>query len=420
MMSGNVNFKLMSCIDLEETRRDFPILERKIRGKSLVYLDSGASSLKPIQVIDAVREFYLKEYSNIHRGIHYLSQQATSRYEEAREKIAKFINANGPEEVIFTYGTTDSLNMVAYSYGLRALKPENEIFLTVMEHHSNILPWMHISSITGARINYIDITDDGLLDYERIDREIDEKTKIFSVTHMSNVLGTIVDVRRIARRVHEVGGVIVVDGAQSVPHMPINVRELEIDFLAFSGHKMLGPTGIGVLWVKHDLLDDLHPFRLGGGAIRDVTLNDFMLLDPPNSFEAGTPNIAGVIGLATAVEYLQRIGMDKVRRHEEELTSYTLGKLEDLEDYITIYGPKNVSVRGGIITFNIRGLDSNIVGSLLDSYGIAVRTGKHCAHPLHRRLNIDGSVRASIYIYNTREEIDYLASALREIISEAK
>jgi len=410
----------MSCIDLEETRRDFPILERKIRGKSLVYLDSGASSLKPIQVIDAIREFYLKEYSNIHRGVHYLSQQATSRYEEAREKIAKFINANCPEEVIFTYGTTDSLNMLAYSYGLRVLKPEDKIFLTVMEHHSNILPWMHISSITGARIKYVDITDDGLLDYERIDREIDEKTKIFSVTHMSNVLGTIVDVRRIARRVHELGGVIVVDGAQSVPHMPINVRELEIDFLAFSGHKMLGPTGIGVLWVKHDLLDDLHPFRLGGGAIRDVTLNDFMLLDPPSSFEAGTPNIAGAIGLAAAVEYLQSIGMDKVRRHEEELTSYTLERLEDLGDSITIYGPKNVSVRGGIITFNIRGLESNIVGSLLDSYGIAVRTGKHCAHPLHRRLNIDGSVRASIYIYNTREEIDYLTSALREMISAGK
>jgi cysteine desulfurase/selenocysteine lyase len=410
----------MSCTNLEETRRDFPILERKIRGKRLVYLDSAASSLKPIQVVEAIRDFYLSEYSNIHRGIHYLSQLATSRYEEAREKIARFINANSPEEVIFTYGTTDSLNMLAYSYGLKVLKPGDEILLTVMEHHSNILPWMRISSITGAKIRYLDITDEGLIDYERLDEKINDKTKIVSIAHMSNVLGTIVDVRRIAKKIHEVGGVIVVDGAQSVPHMPINVRELEIDFLAFSGHKMLGPTGIGVLWVKHDLLDDLPPFRLGGGAIREVTLNDFMLLDPPHSFEAGTPNIAGVIGLAAAVEYLQKIGMGNVRMHEEELTGYALRNLDNLGDSITVYGPKNVSVRGGIITFNIRGLESNIVGSLLDSYGIAVRTGKHCAHPLHQRLKIDGTVRASIYLYNVREEIDYLISTLEEITAEVR
>ncbi|MCL7383095.1 MAG: SufS family cysteine desulfurase [Thaumarchaeota archaeon] len=410
----------MSCTNLEETRRDFPILERKIRGKRLVYLDSAASSLKPIQVVEAIRDFYLSEYSNIHRGIHYLSQLATSRYEEAREKIARFINANSPEEVIFTYGTTDSLNMLAYSYGLKVLKPGDEILLTVMEHHSNILPWMRISSITGAKIRYLDITDEGLIDYERLDEKINDKTKIVSIAHMSNVLGTIVDLRRIAKKIHEVGGVIVVDGAQSVPHMPINVRELEIDFLAFSGHKMLGPTGIGVLWVKHDLLDDLPPFRLGGGAIREVTLNDFMLLDPPHSFEAGTPNIAGVIGLAAAVEYLQKIGMGNVRMHEEELTGYALRNLDNLGDSITVYGPKNVSVRGGIITFNIRGLESNIVGSLLDSYGIAVRTGKHCAHPLHQRLKIDGTVRASIYLYNVREEIDYLISTLEEITAEVR
>jgi len=415
--SSDVNIKMMRGSNLEEIRRDFPILERKIRGKRLVYLDSAASSLKPIQVVKAIREFYLSEYSNIHRGIHYLSQLATSRYEEARGEVAKFINANSPEEVIFTYGTTDSLNMLAYSYGLRVLKPGDEILLTVMEHHSNILPWMHISSITGAKIRYLDMTDEGLLDYERLDEKINERTRIVSITHMSNVLGTIVDVRRIARRIHEVEGVIVVDGAQSVPHMPINVRELEIDFLAFSGHKMLGPTGIGVLWVKHDLLDDLFPYRLGGGAIREVTLDDFMLLDPPHSFEAGTPNIAGVIGLAAAVKYLQKIGMDNVRRYEEELTSYALRKLDSLGDSIIVYGPKDVSVRGGIITFNIAGFESNIVGSLLDSYGIAVRTGKHCAHPLHQRLNIDGTVRASIYIYNIKEEIDYLISALREILS---
>ncbi|MEM2016900.1 MAG: cysteine desulfurase [Nitrososphaerota archaeon] len=405
----------MCFLNINEIRKDFPILERKIRGKSLVYLDSAASSLKPIQVVEAIREFYLIEYSNIHRGVHYLSQSATSRYEESREKIAKFINAHSSEEIIFTYGTTDSLNMLAYGYGLRVLKPGDKILLTIMEHHSNILPWMYISTLTGAKIDYIDITDEGEIDYDELDEKINEKTKIVSITHMSNVLGTIIDVKKIAKKIHEVGGVIIVDGAQSVPHMPINVRELEIDFLAFSGHKMLGPTGIGVLWIKRDLLDDMHPPRLGGGSIRDVTLDDFTFLDPPHRFEAGTPNIAGVIGLARAVEYLEKIGMNNVRRHEEELTSYALKELDRFKGQIDVYGPSSVSIRGGIIAFNVKGLDPNMVGGLLDSFGIAVRTGKHCAHPLHQRLSIDGSVRASIYIYNTKEEIALLTSALEEI-----
>ncbi|MEM4536614.1 MAG: cysteine desulfurase [Nitrososphaerota archaeon] len=405
----------MCFLNINEIRKDFPILERKIRGKSLVYLDSAASSLKPIQVVEAIREFYLIEYSNIHRGVHYLSQSATSRYEESREKIAKFINAHSSEEIIFTYGTTDSLNMLAYGYGLRVLKPGDKILLTIMEHHSNILPWMYISTLTGAKIDYIDITDEGEIDYYELDEKINEKTKIVSITHMSNVLGTIIDVKKIAKKIHEVGGVIIVDGAQSVPHMPINVRELEIDFLAFSGHKMLGPTGIGVLWIKRDLLDDMHPPRLGGGSIRDVTLDDFTFLDPPHRFEAGTPNIAGVIGLARAVEYLEKIGMNNVRRHEEELTSYALKELDRFKGQIDVYGPSSVSIRGGIIAFNVKGLDPNMVGGLLDSFGIAVRTGKHCAHPLHQRLSIDGSVRASIYIYNTKEEIALLTSALEEI-----
>lgn len=407
----------MSSIRLEEIREDFPILKKKIGNKRLTYLDSAASSLKPLQVIETIKEFYLSEYSNIHRGAHYLSQRATSRYESVRERAAKFINAHEPGEVIFTYGTTDALNMIAYGYALRTLKPGDEILLTVMEHHSNILPWMNVCSMTGAKISYLDITNDGLLNYDELDEKIDEKTKIVSVTQTSNVLGTIVDVKKIARRIHEVGGVIVVDGAQSVPHMPINVRELEIDFLAFSGHKMLGPTGVGILWVRRDILGKLSPFRLGGGAIREVTLSDFILLDPPHCFEAGTPNIGGVVGLGAAIDYLERIGMDNVRKHEEELTYYTLRKLSELGDVITIYGPSNISSRGGIIALNIKGLDSNMVGALLDSFGIAVRTGKHCAHPLHQRLNIEGTVRISFYIYNEREDVDYLTSALKEIAS---
>lgn len=405
----------MPSLKVEEIREDFPILKKKIRGEPLIYLDSAASSLKPIQVIETMREFYLNEYSNVHRGIHLLSQQATSRYEDVREKVAKFINAYSPEEIIFTYGTTDSLNMLAYSYALRILKPGDEVLLTVMEHHSNILPWLMVSSMTGAKIKYVDITNDGLLNYDELDEKISEKTKIVSITHMSNVLGTIVEVKKIARRIHEVGGVIVVDGAQSVPHMPVNVRELEIDFLAFSGHKMLGPTGVGILWVKRDLIEELSPFRLGGGAIREVTLRDFVLLDPPHRFEAGTPHIAGVLGLGAAIDYLERIGMYNIRKYEEELTNYALKRFSELRDAVTIYGPINISNRGGIIAFNIKRLDSNIVGSLLDSYGVAVRTGKHCAHPLHQRLNIEGTVRASLYIYNNKEEIDYLTTALKEI-----
>ncbi|MCS7126144.1 MAG: cysteine desulfurase [Aigarchaeota archaeon] len=406
----------MSFLKVEEIRKDFPILEEKIRDRKLVYLDSAASSLKPVQVVEVVKKFELYEYSNIHRGVYTLSQKATQKYEEAREKICKFINANSLEEVIFTYGTTDALNIIAYTYGLKHLQKDDEVLLTIFEHHSNILPWRAVASMKGARIKYVDILDDGRLDYSDFEEKLSEKTKIVSIAQTSNTLGTLVDVKKIAKRVHEVGGVVVIDGAQSVPHLPVDVQDLGIDFLAFSGHKMLGPTGIGVLWVKRDLVDDIPPLRLGGGAIRDVELDRFTLLDPPHRFEAGTPNISGAIGLGAAVEYLMKIGISNVKRHEEELMKYTFKRFEEFGDSIIVYGPKDVSERSGIMLFNVEGMDPNIVGSLLDSYGIAVRSGKHCAHLLYRRLKLDGAVRASYYIYNNVDDVEIFASALEEII----
>ena len=399
-----------------EIRKDFPVLERKINGKRLVYLDNAATSQKPKQVIEAIREYYEKYNANVHRGLHTLSQEASEAYEKAHEVIAKFINAYSWEEVIFTSNSTDSLNIIAYSWGLKNLKKGDEIIITVMEHHSNMLPWRIVARLTGAKVKYIDITDDGLLRYDQLEEAVSEKTKVIAVTLMSNVLGTINDVKRIAKLAHSVGAIIVVDGAQGVPHLPVNVKELEIDFLAFSGHKMLGPTGTGVLWGRKDLLEEMEPIKVGGGTIKDVTLESVEWHDLPWRFEPGTPNIAGGIGLAVAAEYLMRLGMENVREHEKELTAYTLKRLEELGDDIEYYGSRDPEQKGGVIAFNIKGLHHHIVGKSLDMFGIAVRTGMHCAHPLHYRLGIKGTVRASYYIYNVKEDIDALIDALKTIV----
>ncbi len=399
-----------------EIRKDFPVLERKINGKRLVYLDNAATSQKPKQVIEAIREYYEKYNANVHRGLHTLSQEASEAYEKAHEVIAKFINAYSWEEVIFTSNSTDSLNIIAYSWGLKNLKKGDEIIITVMEHHSNMLPWRIVARLTGAKVKYIDITDDGLLRYDQLEEAVSEKTKVIAVTLMSNVLGTINDVKRIAKLAHSVGAIIVVDGAQGVPHLPVNVKELEIDFLAFSGHKMLGPTGTGVLWGRKDLLEEMEPIKVGGGTIKDVTLESVEWHDLPWRFEPGTPNIAGGIGLAVAAEYLMRLGMENVREHEKELTAYTLKRLEELGDDIEYYGPRDPEQKGGVIAFNIKGLHHHIVGKSLDMFGIAVRTGMHCAHPLHYRLGIKGTVRASYYVYNVKEDVDALIDALKTIV----
>ncbi len=400
-----------------EVRKDFPVFERVIDGKRIVYLDNAATSQKPKQVIEAIREFYEKYNANVHRGLHTLSQEASEAYEKAHEVVAHFINAYSWEEVVFTYNSTDSLNKIAFQWGLKNLREGDEIILTVMEHHSNMLPWRAVAKLKGAKIKYVDITDDGLLRYDQLEEMVTERTRVIAVTLMSNVLGTINDVRRIARLAHSVDAIIVVDGAQGVPHLPVDVRSLEIDFLAFSGHKMLGPTGIGVLWGRKDRLEEMDPVISGGGAIKDVTLEGVEWQDLPWRFEPGTPNIAGGIGLATAVEYLIRIGMENIRRHEEELTAYTLKRFfEELGDDIEYYGPRDAKLKVGVIAFNVKGLNHHIVGKSLDMFGIAVRTGMHCAHPLHYRLGIKGTVRASYYLYNVREDVDALIEALKTIV----
>lgn len=404
-------------LNIEEIRKDFPILERKVHGKKLVYFDNAATTQKPRQVIDAIKRFYEYYNANVHRGFHTLSQEASELYEEAHEVLARFINAYSWEEVIFCYNTTDALNIVAYAWGLKNISEGDEIVLTVMDHHSNMLPWRNVATIKGAKIKYVDITDDGYLNYEDLEQKITEKTKVVAFPIMSNVLGTINDVKRIVKLAHEVGAIVVADGAQSVPHMPTNVREMEIDFLAFSGHKMLGPTGTGVLWGRRDILEEMMPFKVGGDTIKDVTLEGVVWHDLPWRFEAGTPNIAGGIGLAEAAKYLMKIGMENVRNHEKELVEYTLKRLsEELEEDVIIYGPLDPEHRGGVISFNVLGLHHHTVGKALDLFGIAVRTGMHCAHPLHYRLGLRGTVRASYYIYNTKEEIDYFIDALQKII----
>jgi len=401
-------------------KEDFPILKRKINGHSLVYFDNAATSQKPIQVIETVREFYEKHNANVHRAIHTLSQEATELYERAHEEVARFINARGMEEIIFVRGATEAVNLIAYSYGLRNLGQGDEVLVSLMEHHSNIVPWEVTSKIKGFKVRYIDVKSDGTLDYESLEQTISEKTKIVSITHVSNVTGVINDIKRIAKIAHEHGALLVVDGAQSVPHMPVDVKDLDADFLVFSGHKMLAPTGIGVLYGKIDLLKEMEPFQGGGEMIREVSFNPAMghcnisWNDLPWKFEAGTPDIGGGIGLMAAVRYLRGLGMDDVYRHECDLTGYALKRMQELKK-IKIYGPLEIKGKCGIIPFNMEGFDSHDVALFLDSYGIMIRSGYHCAQPLHQRLNIPSSARVSFYIYNTRDEIDRFIEVLKEL-----
>ncbi|MEM4489731.1 MAG: cysteine desulfurase [Desulfurococcaceae archaeon] len=403
-------------LDPDEIRKDFPILERTINGRKIVYFDNAASTQKPIQVIEAMEEFMKKHYANVHRGLHTLSQEASQKYEESHEIVAKFINAYSWREVIFVSNTTEAINTIAYGWGLWNLKEGDEIIVTIMDHHSNMLPWRLIAQLKGARVKYVDINNEGYLKYEELEEKISNKTKIVAFPVASNVLGTINEARKIARLAHEVGAIVVADGAQSVPHVPTNVRELEVDFLAFSGHKMLGPTGIGVLWGREDVLEEMKPFKVGGDTIKDVTLDSIVWHDLPWRFEAGTPNIVEAVGLAEAVKYLSRIGMENIRNHEVELVAYTLKRFEELGEELEYYGPRNPHHKTGVIAFNVKDLNHHTTGASLDLFGIAVRTGMHCAHPLHYRLGLKGTVRASYYLYNTFEEIDYFIESLEKII----
>ncbi len=392
-----------------ELQSDFPILS------NLIYLDSSSTTQKPKAVIDAIKKFYEEDNANVHRGVYKLSLKATLAYEKAHEIVAKFIGARF-EEVIFTKGTTESLNLLAYSLG-KNLQAGDEIVLTEMEHHSNLVPWQQLAKEKSLKLKFIPLTSDFQLDLRKAQELITSKTKIVSVTHVSNVLGTINPVKEIAALAHEAGAVMIVDAAQSVPHLPLKVKELDCDFLAFSGHKMCGPTGIGVLYGKNELLEKMDPFLYGGDMIKEVTFERSTWNDLPWKFEAGTPNIAGAVGLAAAVEYLQSIGMENIQQQEQELTMYALQQLSTIPS-LKLLGPSSAKERGAVFSFTVDGIHPHDASELLDKVNICVRGGHHCAMPLHEKLGLGGSVRASLYFYNTREDIDLLVEALASITTK--
>lgn len=397
-------------MDARELRKLFPTLDQQINGHPLVYLDSAASSQRPRQVIEAVKQYYEHDHSNVHRGVHTLGSRATEAYEGAREKVRRFINARSTRETVFTRGTTTALNMVAHGYARRVLDPGDEIVLTPMEHHSNLIPWQQAAKATGAQLKYIPLQDDGTVSVQGVAETVSERTKIVAICHVSNVLGTVNPIREIAQIARRVGAVLVVDGAQSVPHMAVDVQALDCDFYAFSGHKMCGPTGIGVLYGKEALLDEMEPLEFGGEMIDHVDLYDATWKELPWKFEGGTPIIAGAVGLGAAIDFLTEIGMDHIQRHEQKLAAYALEALKQV-DGIEIYGPAE---RAGLVTFNLKGIHPHDVATALDTEGIAVRAGHHCAQPLMNWLNQTATARASMYLYNTEEDIDRLVEGLRK------
>jgi len=399
--------------NVEKIREDFPILKRVTEGKPLVYLDNAATSQKPEQVIETLDRYYREYNANIHRGIYKISEEATAAHEEARAKIARFINAQSPDEIVFLRGTTEAINLVAQSWGRANIDLGDSIMLTEMEHHSNIVPWQLLAREKTASLKYVGITDDGLLKRDDFQQHLEDGgVKLFSVAHSSNVLGTINPVRELVREAHKQGCRVVVDAAQSVPHMPVDVQDLDCDFLAFSGHKMCGPTGIGVLYAKKKLLEEMPPFHGGGEMIREVHLYEALWKEPPYKFEAGTVNIEGGIGLGAAVDYLSKIGMRNVHLYERELTAYALDRLSKVNG-LRMYGPEDPQVRGGVVSFNVGDIHSHDMATLLDEDNIAVRSGQHCAQPLHERFGIPSTTRASFYLYNTEEEVDRLVSSLK-------
>jgi cysteine desulfurase / selenocysteine lyase len=401
------------AIDIERLRADFPILSHlRPDGKPLIYLDNAATTQRPRQVIESLVDVYEQKYANVHRGIHWLSDQTTDLYEEARERIRAFINAPAREELIFTHGTTESINLVARSWGDANLKPGDEILLSLLEHHSNIVPWQQAAERTGAVVRWIPITDDGRLQMESLDELMTRKTKLVAITAVSNVLGTINPVKEIISRAHNVGAVVLVDAAQSIPHLQTDVQSLGADFVAFSGHKMLAPSGVGVLWGKRELLDAMPPFLGGGSMIRRVRTDGFEPAELPAKFEAGTPPIVPAIGFGAAIDYLERIGLQAIADHEHALTVRAHAVLSEVGG-IRLLGP-SPEHKSGIVSFVVEGIHAHDIAQLLDRHGIAVRAGHHCAMPLHQRLGLVATSRASFYFYNTPAEVDALAEALRD------
>lgn len=403
-------------LDVEKIRKDFPILNVKVHGKPLVYLDNAATTQKPRVVIDAVKDYYENYNANIHRSIHKLGEEATAAYEEAHSKVANFINAEF-EETVFTKSTTEGLNLLAYSL-TNDLKAGDEIVISQMEHHSNFVPWQQLALKKKLKLNFIEIDENGLLKEDSINENITDKTKIVSLTHVSNVLGTVNDVKEIGKIAHENDALFIVDAAQSVPHIPVDVKKIDCDFLAFSGHKMLGPTGIGGLYGKKELLQGMEPFLYGGEMIKEVTFEQTKFNDLPWKFEAGTMNIAQGIGLGAAIDYLNKIGMKNIENYENELVSYAMKRLSEIKE-IEIYGP-DADKRSGLVAFNVKDVHAHDTATILDGDGIAVRAGHHCAMPLASVLGIAASARASFYLYNTKEEIDKLAEGINKVIKVFK
>lgn len=406
-------------LNVDQIRKDFPILTRKIGNNNLVYFDNAATSQKPIQVLAAMDDFYKNHNANIHRGIHTLSQEATNMVDDARETIANFIGANSTKEIIFVRNATEAINLVMYTWADVNIHEGDVVVVSMLEHHSNFVPWQVLCKKKKAELRIIDINEDGSLNEQSLKSLLDRKVKLVALTHVSNVLGQINDVAKIAKSVHDRSpqAKILIDGSQAIPHIKVTVRELGVDFYVFSGHKMLGPTGIGVLWGKTDILEEMSPFIYGGDMISEVTMEDSSWNELPYKFEGGTPNIAGAIGLASAAAYLSALSMEKVEQYERELTNYALDKLAkyQAEGWLQIYGPQNAQNRVGVISFNIDGVHAHDTAQVLDNFGIAVRSGHHCAAPLIKRLNTPATARVSFYIYNTKEEIDFWVEKLAKV-----
>jgi cysteine desulfurase / selenocysteine lyase len=402
-----------SVVNSYELRNDFPIFKKKINGKELVYLDNASTTQKPYSVINSITDFYSNYNSNIHRAVYQLAEEATALYEQSREKIANFINAR-PEEIVFTRNTTESINLIAHSWARTNLKKDDGVAITELEHHSNIVPWQILSQEIGTRLEYVGIDENGFLDLEYLIELISsKKVKLVSLSHMSNVLGTIVPIERIIKIAHENDIPVLVDGAQSVPHMPVDVKNMDCDFLVFSAHKMLGPTGVGVLYAKKEFLEKMRPFMGGGDMIKEVFKFHTNYNEVPYKFEAGTPNIADVVGFGAAVDYLEKIGMENIRKHEIDLTEYALESILSIK-HLTVYGPRDPNYRGGVISFNIADIHPHDLATIMNDHGIAIRSGHHCAQVLMQRLDVPATSRASFYIYNTKEEIDKFVNAIKE------
>jgi cysteine desulfurase/selenocysteine lyase len=404
----------LTALDVQAVRADFPVLERQIYGHELIFLDSAASSQKPLAVIETISNYYRNAHANVHRGIYRLSEEATDAFENARGRVARFVNAPDSREVIFTRNATEAVNLVTQSWGRANLAPGDEIVLTEMEHHANLVPWQLIAQEKEARLRFIPITEDGRLDLSALDGLFTARTRMVAFTQASNVLGTLTPVRQIVDAAHAVGAITLVDGAQGAPHMPVDVQALGCDFYVFSSHKMCGPTGVGVLWGRRELLESMPPFMSGGAMIRRVELESAEWAELPLKFEPGTPAIAEVLGLGAAVDYLSALGMDAVRTHEKELTAFALERLSEVPG-LTIYGPNDVELRGGVISFTLDQVHAHDVAAILDGQGIAVRAGHHCAMPLHKKLGLAATTRASFYIYNIPQEIDRLIEAIYKV-----